>query len=252
MLLAFFDDSGTDPNSPVVAFGGLLGTEEQWELFDEKWSALLKDPLKGTKPPLAKFHLSPCQARRGDFIDYKEVESDRVIYLFRRIILDIGLVSIAAAVDRVAWKELVIGKASEIFGDPEGFCVSKCVELLLKTIRFRKPGEKVIIGFDQGVQRIIYGWAKFFESQTGDYPEIDRIGFGRVSHLSGFQGADMVATWTYQYGQAWLKDRDNPIVDPHFKDFIKRDISTGIILDREMIKEMVDGLSKAADDEFRL
>jgi len=29
MLGAFFDDSGTHSYSPVVAIGGLLGTEEQ-------------------------------------------------------------------------------------------------------------------------------------------------------------------------------------------------------------------------------
>jgi hypothetical protein len=33
VLSAFFDDSGTHANSPIVALGGLLGTEAQWNDF---------------------------------------------------------------------------------------------------------------------------------------------------------------------------------------------------------------------------
>ena len=42
MLGAFFDDSGTHDGSPVVAMGGLLGTDEQWRTFEERWLALIK------------------------------------------------------------------------------------------------------------------------------------------------------------------------------------------------------------------
>jgi hypothetical protein len=34
---AFFDDSGTHGDSTLVAMGGLLGTDPQWDAFVERW-----------------------------------------------------------------------------------------------------------------------------------------------------------------------------------------------------------------------
>jgi hypothetical protein len=107
MLGAFFDDSGTHAGSPVVAIGGLLGTEEQWEVFEKRWLALLKEPLPG-KPPLEQFHLSPCRNAKGEFASYNLAERDHVTYLFRQVILETGFVTIAAAADTAAWNELVV------------------------------------------------------------------------------------------------------------------------------------------------
>jgi hypothetical protein len=50
MLGAFFDDSGTHDGSAVVAMGGLLGTDRQWDEFETRWVALLNEPLPGKLP----------------------------------------------------------------------------------------------------------------------------------------------------------------------------------------------------------
>jgi hypothetical protein len=140
VLAAFFDDSGTHPDSPVVALGGLLGTEAQWNEFGAAWADLLDHPLPG-KPPLKQFHLSPLRAMREEFEGYSLAERDRVNYLFRHVILDTGLVTLAAAVDRVAWNKLVVGPIVEEVGKPEELCFVKCVDSVIATCRFRKPNQ---------------------------------------------------------------------------------------------------------------
>jgi len=105
----FFDDSGTHPESALVVLGGLLGTEAQWDQFHAEWSALVARPLP-EKPALKKgFHLAHCRARDGEFSDYSVPEKDRVEYLFRQVIFGTGLVTLAVAVDKLAWNELVRG-----------------------------------------------------------------------------------------------------------------------------------------------
>jgi hypothetical protein len=238
VLGAFFDDSGTHERAPVVALGGLLGTDEQWDAFAEAWAALLEHPLPG-KPKLHQFHLAPCRARDGEFRDYNWGEIDRVTYLFRRIILDIGFVTVAAAVNKTAWDELVVGDVAPQVGTPIQFCLHKCFESVLKIIRWRKPWERAIVVIDQGTKPSLEMWVQMLRLLPEQHPEITSIFFAPVSKVIALQGADMIATETYHYAQAWMKNRDEPVPNPHFREFIDRDLSSGLIFDREHIEEMV-------------
>lgn len=243
MLWAYFDDSGTHPDSSVVVVGGLLGTERQWVHFEREWAKLLREPLPG-KERLSRFHLSACQSRRDDFYGYKSLESDYLIHLFNTVILDTGLVTIACAVNKTAWNELVIGEIATELGPAEGLCFVKCLEALMSTIRLRKPGEKVTLVFDQGIADRIMDLARLYFSQKETYPELAAIGFAKVADILPLQGADMIATWTYQYAQEWFKDRESADAREHFKKYLKRELSFGTVLDREHIEEMVDRVRK--------
>jgi hypothetical protein len=53
-------------------------------------------------------------------------------------------------------------------------------------------------------------WARLYLSQSEKYPEIAGIGFAKVSEVLPLQGADLIATETYQFAQAWLKNPSNP------------------------------------------
>ena len=238
MLGAFFDDSGTDSRSPVVVIGGLLGTEEQWDVFEAQWNRLLKNPVP-TRPPLKQFHLGPCRARQGEFADHNLAERDRVTYRFRSVILEIGFVTLAVAVDAVAWRELVVGDVAERLGKPEEYCLVTCIKALINTIRSRKPGEKVAIFIDKGVRDSLSGWADFYRSQRDMFPEIDCFAYAPVRRVIALQGADMIATETFQYAREWLKQGEDATANPHFRPFIGRELTSGFMCGRNRIEDLV-------------
>jgi hypothetical protein len=69
------------------------------------------------------------------------------------------------------------------------------------------------------------------------HPEIEGFAFAPVPKVVALQGADMIATETYQYNLKWLKDRENAPANAnaHFRDYLKRELSAGIVFDREQI-----------------
>jgi hypothetical protein len=239
VLGAFFDDSGTHASSPVVAMGGLLGTEDQWDVFGPAWEQLLQNPLPG-KPPLKQFHLSPCRAGRDEFRSYSLSERDHITYLFRRIIVDIELVTVATAIDKVAWDELVTGEIAEQLGDPLQGCFFKCMDAVTDIIRARKPGEQAFVFFDEGTRDRLEMIGRLYASQKAQRPEIYDVGFAPVSKVIALQGADMIAMETFQFAQQWILDPTNPAANPHFEEFRFRDLSAGLILDRKRIGEIVE------------
>jgi len=150
------------------------------------------------------------------------------------------MVTIAAAVDNAAWNELVVGNMRDRMGDAIGYFYVKCVDLVLNTIRARKPGEKVMIAFDEGTKRHLENWSLFYRLQPSKYPEVATIFFAPVNKVVALQGADVIATETFYYAQRWLKDGANAKPNPHFAEFMRRELSAGLVLDRAAIADLVE------------
>ena len=87
-----------------------------------------------------------------------------------------------------------MGEIADELRSPEQFCFVKCVDSMIRTVRFRKPGQRVAVIFDQGVKEPLVDFAALYLSQQAKYPELAGIGFARVSDLLPLQGADMIAS----------------------------------------------------------
>ncbi len=248
MLGAFFDDSGTHDGSPVVAMGGLLGTDKQWDFFAERWEAILKDPLPG-RPSLSQFHLSPCRNGAGEFVGYSQAERDHLTYRFRRVILDCQLITVAFVVDKGAWDELVTGEVAEQLESPLSFCFYKCVESVSNIIRFLRPGEPVVMFFDEGTKTRLRDFALYLRMQKAQYPQIAGISFAPVKEVIALQGADMIAYESFLFGQDWLQDGEETVANAHFQEYVKRELSAGLIMMREHIEEMVERVRETIASE---
>jgi len=138
MLRAYFDDAGTHTSSDVVVLAGLIGSLPQWEQFERRWAAKLQHPLDG-KPPLKLFHLSACNARVGQFRSYSDAEQDAVIHDFRQVIIDSRLTSIATAVDKRAWDELIVGPIRDVLDGALIASMRSCGSSSLTSTGTRSP-----------------------------------------------------------------------------------------------------------------
>jgi hypothetical protein len=235
---AFFDDSGTHGDSSLVAMGGLLGTDPQWDEFVERWAEILKAPVPD-KPRLPQFHMAPCRIGAGDFADYSPAERDHITYRFRQVILEGGLFTVASVVDKVAWNELVTGEIAEQLEGPLSYSFFKCIETVMSIVRLRRPGEPVTFFFDEGTKPRLGDFANYIELRKDQYPEIERILFCPVRKVIPLQGADMMAYHSYLFGKSWLKNGVDTVADAHFQEFVNREYSVGLIMMREHIEEMV-------------
>src|SRR3954452_16879593 len=155
MLRAYFDDSGTHDESKAVVVGGLIGTVAQWKGFETAWAAKLADPLpEARKPPLQVFHLSECVGRwpGSEFAHYTDAERDAVIHDFRQIIISSGLIGMGAAIDLVAWNELVYGRDEEVIENPLEICAARCIEQAIAIADPHPEGDAIAVFFDQGIE----------------------------------------------------------------------------------------------------
>jgi hypothetical protein len=50
----------------------------------------------------------------------------------------------------------------------------------------------------------------------------------------------MIAYETYKFGEQWFEFRDGAVPNPHFRDFVARDLSLGLVFDYDQIAEMVE------------
>jgi hypothetical protein len=93
--------------------------------------------------------------------------------------------------------------------------------------------------FDEGTRPRIekFGW--FIKSQPDKYPEIGGIGFAPVKEVTALQGADMIAYETFLYGLQWLENGGRADANPHFREYVDRELSAGLIFQREQIQEMI-------------
>ncbi|MGM4927670.1 DUF3800 domain-containing protein [Tardiphaga sp. 619_E2_N8_5] len=247
MLGAFFDDSGTHDGSQVVAIGGLLGTDHQWDVFEQGWNEVLKAPLPG-RPPLKHFHLTECRNGTGDFRGFSQAERDHLTYRFRQVILTTGMVTVAVAVDKVVWDELITEELGEHYETALGFCFFKCIEEVTNIIRARRPGEPIDMYFDAGTEDRLGEFARRFRDvRPFMWREIECLSFAPVKRVVALQGADMVAYETYTYAIESLRNPDNPTVLAHFKDFIYRELTIGLLAVRGHIEEIVSRIRETID-----
>lgn len=236
MLRAYFDDAGTNSTAPVIAVGGLVGTVDQWEAFDKKWRAKLKEPLE-SKPPIKSFSLWDCQNAQREFCRYSRPESDLLTKEFREIIIESGVIGFAAAIDKIAWDELVTPQHRQNMGPAENFCLTGCVRSVLAAAKTDFNDEDIALIYDAGRQPHLPERIERFDwSRDLDCPNVISFTWGKVADHTPLQGADMIATESYWFAKDWVLDQlSQPRI--HFQDYIKSAQGNGTFMTRELIVE---------------
>ena len=95
VLSVFGDESHDETKQRVFAVGGLLGDDNQWELFRNKWRE---------RTGRRVFHAADCEAQQGDFADMSESECQRLYSDLTLLLSESYLIGWGAAVDLAAAK----------------------------------------------------------------------------------------------------------------------------------------------------
>lgn len=242
MLRAYFDDSGTHSSSRVVVIGGLVGTEDQWRGFEAAWAAKLADPLpEAKKPALKMFHLSHCNGGWGEFASYTDTEADAVTHDFRQIVIGAGLISMAWAIDRIAWNELVIGPHLAALGEPLAYCTEQAVHETYKVAMVHPQGARIAATFDQGIYSDRLKAMLDPITHAMGVPRVVHIGWSPVACLLPLQGADIVATENYWHIGKILQLGDDAQPRAHMRHYLDNMLHEGYVLDRAAITALVSG-----------
>ena len=228
------ETSSTPGTAVIIAVGGLIGTEQQWQAFDDRWRAKLKFPMEG-KPPLKEFGLSDCYNSRNEFERYSRPESNFLTREFRQIIKESGVIGFAAAIDKIAWDELVTAERRQNMGPAENFCLTTCVRNALSAAKSQFNDDEVALVYDLGRKPVLPSRIEDFDWSRGiECPQVSSFTWAKVGNVTPLQGADMIATESYWFAQAWIKD---PTAEPriHFQDYVKSALGNGTLMTREII-----------------
>ena len=235
MLTAYFDDSGTHDPSEVVLLAGLLGTENQFAGLDDGWKVRLAAPICGRKDRIKNFHMTECQASRGEFKGWSRTETDYFCDLLAQEIIRSGVTGYACACSRRDSDELVKGDTRDILGDPEGQCVRN---VFVKAVEWAKDittDPQMAFVFDnrphrQAENQLIFDLYQRYVQIENSRPELYSISFVSAKTLVPLQAADLVAWEVYQHARDIL---EHGLIKPRRRQYIE--LASGIKLDAQIV-----------------
>lgn len=91
LIESYFDDSSDPRREKYYACGGLMGNQEQWDLFDILWNT----ETQGLEKP---FRATECECQHGQFKDWTKPRCDELMARLVRIITGLRLFGFASIV----------------------------------------------------------------------------------------------------------------------------------------------------------
>lgn len=139
MLFAYFDESGTDLQSPHVVIAGFIGRVEDWGDVGAEWKA------ETDKVGVAPFHRVECQALRGRYRDWDRAKATKHTVRLAKIIAGSQLMPISASFNG-DWGSLgLTGALAGRYPHPYHMCFELLMENIIALARTYGPDEQVAV-----------------------------------------------------------------------------------------------------------
>lgn len=207
VIVAYFDDSGTNPEHPAVVVGGCLATVESWVAFQREWRGILEEYH------VPHFHMTDFDNRWGCFHRDKFPEENR-IPLHRKLINTLKTKTQAFIVAATNKKDYA--KVQDFYNGhpPYAYTVYQAIGGVAKWADEHGYEGPIVYVFDKGGGSKALGRKSSLDTLRDNIlarPGLARQfrmhrlqswNYGLMDDLSPLQGADMIAY------EAW-KDLQN-------------------------------------------
>jgi hypothetical protein len=229
-LRAYYDDTGTDPDNPIVGWVGYVGDEEQWETAEKAWLHELH------RRGLEHFHMTECEAGFGPY--GSRAERDALTHDLRKAILDTRLFGVGVLASTAEWNELVPAHLLGTVGTAEQNCINMCVwQAQSHSHQIDRDREHVALFFDSaGDTAHISAAVKWFNEQYG---RSDPHAFVAMKCTPAIQMADMLAWELRQVCGPFFETGVLPNPRPHFASLVNLKWMTVYAINRIAIERIV-------------
>ena len=216
VLKAYFDESGTDRNSPWITLAGWVTERDRWRHLSTGWRRVLKGP-----PEVPEAKGADMEARRGAFEGWTDRQvQDFRWNLSRRIDAQVRF-GVSISVQRGDYERVIVPTLPPYeehpfgaFRDPYVWLMTSAIGMVMESEHL-KPNERVHFIFDeghegQGKAEDFFYWMHDMETDRGRAARIVK----RFTKVSSFefppaQAADLLA-WGCNHGIR----KDRPVNRP--------------------------------------
>jgi hypothetical protein len=123
LLQGYFDDSGSEPNSPVFVLGGLVSTVDRWKEFSDEWLAICRQ-----EPSIDYFKMSEAHSGTGQFQGWPAPLRDKKILDLAAVIKKHAMAQVDCALRRVDFDDFIaLFSPTPEFRDPYFLCFYRVV-----------------------------------------------------------------------------------------------------------------------------
>ena len=120
LYTAYFDESGTHPESDAAVVAGFVFDVTQWEAFSEKWRKVL------TEFGVDFMHMTDLENRRRQFTGWSVAKKEELLNLLLPIIHDHTFRSVGVVVFKKSFDALLSDPVKQICGDQYGLATLVC------------------------------------------------------------------------------------------------------------------------------
>ena len=160
-VTAYFDDSGTDKDNPVLIVAGFVSTDYSWDVLNEEWVAAESE--FGSPPFHAKI-FNDGRKGHGVYKDWTKPKREDYINRLLGIISRRTLKSFATALNKDGYQIIDANQPlKEYFYSPFVFASVNCIFQVCDWRNQHYPGEPIRFVFDHGhknLGQLIDGVAK--------------------------------------------------------------------------------------------
>lgn len=151
----YFDDAGSEGDTPLVSMYGVMADVEQWRYFERDWNAVLRLPQFDLK----YFHMKELRQGKGRFAKFVNnfpLQQDLFDRLQRVMRCRVRETYAGAVVEADYWRVNQDFTVAEVMGPPQVLAGQTAIGKLVVWQQRQHPSVKLKIVVDQGIKH----WGK--------------------------------------------------------------------------------------------